>query len=445
MASPCGMGSVRRAGSLAALAAAPLGLAYRFALAYRVRAGYPRRDPARVMPAARGLPFEETTVRSAGLDLPAWFIPARGGAPGPGVVLVHGWESARDRTLPIAAVPPRRRVPLPDLRRPRPRRQPGREAADQRGRVRGGRARPPSPTLLDRPEVTVGGDRRPLDGRDRGDPRRGRGPARRPCCRHVRAGRPVPPDPPDLPARAPADPRPDRLSPRLADDRGSTCDRAATGSRRSAPPRRSPATAARSCSPTARTTPSSRSRHLARLAAAARAGRAVAAGRRPRRPDRDPPRRGRPALVAVRVPGVPARGRVVPGARRSAGRCARGGRRGGRGRAGRADPGRRAALQPDRGQPGRLPDPGPGRAARGDEADRPPGAGRRRRRRRRDADRRRRSRLGRDRDAAGDPRASPTARWSPRTSTGSSTPGAGPAPRRTSSAGRSSSAATGTA
>ena len=33
---------------------------------------------------------------------PAWFIPARGGAPGPGVVLVHGWESARDRTLPMA-------------------------------------------------------------------------------------------------------------------------------------------------------------------------------------------------------------------------------------------------------------------------------------------------------------------------------------------------------
>jgi pimeloyl-ACP methyl ester carboxylesterase len=96
------MGSVRRAGLLAALAAAPVGLAYRFALAYRVRAGYPRRDPARVMPDARGLPYEDMTVRSAGLDLPAWFIPARGGAPGPGIVLVHGWESARDRTLPLA-------------------------------------------------------------------------------------------------------------------------------------------------------------------------------------------------------------------------------------------------------------------------------------------------------------------------------------------------------
>jgi alpha-beta hydrolase superfamily lysophospholipase len=46
--------------------------------------------------------FEAITVSSGGLELPAWFIPARGSAPGPGVVLVHGWESARDRTLPMA-------------------------------------------------------------------------------------------------------------------------------------------------------------------------------------------------------------------------------------------------------------------------------------------------------------------------------------------------------
>ncbi len=80
----------------------PAGLAYRFALAYRVRAGYPQRHPPLITPAALGLPFEPTTVRSVGLDLPAWFIPARDGAAGPGVVLVHGWESARDRTLPMA-------------------------------------------------------------------------------------------------------------------------------------------------------------------------------------------------------------------------------------------------------------------------------------------------------------------------------------------------------
>lgn len=84
------------------MAAAPLGLAYRFALAYRVRAGYPRQSPPRVTPDEVGLPFELTTVHSEGIDLPAWFIPARGGAPGPGMVLVHGWESARDRTLPMA-------------------------------------------------------------------------------------------------------------------------------------------------------------------------------------------------------------------------------------------------------------------------------------------------------------------------------------------------------
>jgi uncharacterized protein len=96
------MGLVRRAGLAAAVAAAPLGLAYRFALAYRARAGYPRQHPPQITPADLGLPFETTTVRSGDLELPAWFIPARGGQPGPGVALVHGWESARDRTLPNA-------------------------------------------------------------------------------------------------------------------------------------------------------------------------------------------------------------------------------------------------------------------------------------------------------------------------------------------------------
>ncbi len=100
--SPRGMSVVRRAGVAAAIAAAPLGLAYRFALAYRARAGYPRQHPPVITPADLGLAYETTTVRSGDLELPAWFIPARGGAPGPGVALVHGWESARDRTLPYA-------------------------------------------------------------------------------------------------------------------------------------------------------------------------------------------------------------------------------------------------------------------------------------------------------------------------------------------------------
>lgn len=96
------MGIKRRAG-LAAAAIAPLGLAYRFALAYRVRAGYPRRNPPLINPADLGLPFETAVVESDGMSLPAWFIPARDGRPGPGIVLVHGWESARDRTLPMVA------------------------------------------------------------------------------------------------------------------------------------------------------------------------------------------------------------------------------------------------------------------------------------------------------------------------------------------------------
>jgi uncharacterized protein len=93
---------VTRAGVAAAIAAAQFGLAYRFALAYRARAGYPRRFPPTMTPADLGLAFERVTVPSEGVDLPAWFIPARDGAPGPGVVLIHGWESARDRTIPLA-------------------------------------------------------------------------------------------------------------------------------------------------------------------------------------------------------------------------------------------------------------------------------------------------------------------------------------------------------
>src|SRR4051812_18849285 len=96
------MSRLRRVGLVAALAAAPFAAAWRFALVYRVRAGYPRPRPPRVTPAYVGLAYEDTTVDAVGASLPAWFIPARGGAPGPGVLLVHGWESARDRLLPTA-------------------------------------------------------------------------------------------------------------------------------------------------------------------------------------------------------------------------------------------------------------------------------------------------------------------------------------------------------
>ncbi len=92
----------RRAGLAAAAAVVPLVLAYRFAQVYRVRAGYPRRHEPVWTPAALGLPFEEVAVPTAdGLTLPGWYLPAGDGA-APGIALVHGWESARDRTLPHA-------------------------------------------------------------------------------------------------------------------------------------------------------------------------------------------------------------------------------------------------------------------------------------------------------------------------------------------------------
>jgi uncharacterized protein len=93
---------VRRAGFAAALAAAPVALAYRFAILYRTRAGHPRPRPPTTTPADVGLGYEDLRVVAPGAQLHAWFVPARDGAPGPGVLLVHGWESARDRTLPIA-------------------------------------------------------------------------------------------------------------------------------------------------------------------------------------------------------------------------------------------------------------------------------------------------------------------------------------------------------
>jgi pimeloyl-ACP methyl ester carboxylesterase len=94
----------RRTGIAAALVIAPIAAAWRFALAYRAKAGFPQRRQPIHDPGDLGLAFEETTVESDGGHLPAWWIPARGGELGPAVLLVHGWESARDRTLPNAQV-----------------------------------------------------------------------------------------------------------------------------------------------------------------------------------------------------------------------------------------------------------------------------------------------------------------------------------------------------
>ncbi len=95
--------SARRAGLAAAVALAPFAVAWRFAHVYRARAGYPTPHPPTSDPAAFGLPFETRIVPTPdGLELPAWWIPAEGRRRGPAVVLVHGWESARHRTLPNA-------------------------------------------------------------------------------------------------------------------------------------------------------------------------------------------------------------------------------------------------------------------------------------------------------------------------------------------------------
>ena len=85
-----------------AVAAAPLAAAYRFAVVYRDRAGFPDRRPPLRTPADLGMRYELAAVPSDAGPLAAWFIPARDGSPGPGVVIVHGWESARDRALPHA-------------------------------------------------------------------------------------------------------------------------------------------------------------------------------------------------------------------------------------------------------------------------------------------------------------------------------------------------------
>jgi dipeptidyl aminopeptidase/acylaminoacyl peptidase len=93
----------RRLGLTAALTVGPIAV-WRFAQAYKARAGYPHRHPPTDDPSVLGLAFENLTIPSGGVDLPAWWIPARGGVPGPAVLLIHGWESARDRTLPNALI-----------------------------------------------------------------------------------------------------------------------------------------------------------------------------------------------------------------------------------------------------------------------------------------------------------------------------------------------------
>jgi len=88
--------------ALSAALVAPSVAAYRFAVEYRRRAGFPARRPPLETPAAYGLPFDVVAVPSDAGPLPGWFVPAPGGRPAPVVVLVHGWESNRARMLPNA-------------------------------------------------------------------------------------------------------------------------------------------------------------------------------------------------------------------------------------------------------------------------------------------------------------------------------------------------------
>lgn len=94
-------GAIRTAAAVTAVAT-PLAAAYRFAIEYRRRAGFPARRPPLTTPADEGLPFEAVSIPSPAGRLPAWLVLARDGSPGPGVVLVHGWESNRARMLPDA-------------------------------------------------------------------------------------------------------------------------------------------------------------------------------------------------------------------------------------------------------------------------------------------------------------------------------------------------------
>ena len=93
----------RRVGLATLATATPFALAWRFAHVYRCRAGIPKPVAPTCDPSDFHLPFEDRWIPTAdGLELPAWWIPAPIATKAPAVVLVHGWESARHRTLPNA-------------------------------------------------------------------------------------------------------------------------------------------------------------------------------------------------------------------------------------------------------------------------------------------------------------------------------------------------------
>ena len=133
----------RRAGLVAALATLPFALAYRFALVYRVRAGYPHRHPPAYDPGRRR---PRLGGRRGPVGGPACDIPRPGTSPaGP----ERGTGSRAHPRLGVVArphAPPRPgaargRVPRAHPRRPRPRRERPRGAAAVGRRVRDRRPR----------------------------------------------------------------------------------------------------------------------------------------------------------------------------------------------------------------------------------------------------------------------------------------------------------------
>ena len=91
------------------VAIASFGLAYRFALRYRERAGLPHQSPVEGSPEDFGLEFESVEIPSGEALLAGWFVPAassdgyrrQGGVrrPRPAIAIVHGWESNRGRSM----------------------------------------------------------------------------------------------------------------------------------------------------------------------------------------------------------------------------------------------------------------------------------------------------------------------------------------------------------
>jgi uncharacterized protein len=90
--------------------------AHRFALRYRDKAGLPHPSAVETTPGDFELVFESVEIPSGDATLAGWFIPAApataggrrrakapaagtAGMPRPGIVVVHGWESNRGRSL----------------------------------------------------------------------------------------------------------------------------------------------------------------------------------------------------------------------------------------------------------------------------------------------------------------------------------------------------------